>query len=182
MIARDFIAAAVVVAGCGAFGLSASCGAGGGNARQERSDVSNESNRQLLELSAHPELEILIRTGTQHWMAGEVTLVVHGSGTVEVTQRQATATASFRGTLSKDEVDAFGRMLHEHRFTAPRTSALPREAGDTPVALALYLDGAVALKVDLWEADRDDDAELGAILRAAEQLVHRVSAGKLGQP
>lgn len=185
MIRKDVLAAALAVSVSGGVGASASCGAGGaGNARQERSDVSteatNEANPQLQQLSAHPALEIMIRTGTQHWASGEITLVVHGNGAVELTQRQANETAPFTGALSKDELDAFGQALHEHRFTAPRSSAPTREPGDTPVVLTLRRDGKVVFEANLWEADRDLDADLDAILRSADQLIHRISGGKLG--
>ncbi len=190
MILRKAIAAALFAAACGGLGASASCGTGGtggtGNARQERSDVSKEAsndvNQQLLQLSANPALEILVRTGTQHWQAGEVTLLVRGDGAATVTQRQATTNAAFEGALSKEELDAFGQALQAHRFTAARTSALPREPGDTPAVLALRRAGEVVFEASLWSADRDDDADLDAILRAADQLIHRISAGKLGQP
>lgn len=187
MIPRTAQLAALLVASCCAIATGASCSGNGtrdvrpapGDARNQ---ASNDVNEQLLQLSAHPDLEILIRTGTQHWAAGEITLLLRGNGTVEVTQRQATKTTSFEGELAKDELDACGRTLHSHRFTAARTSALPREPGDVPAILTLRRDGEVVFTADLWNADRFDDADLGAILRAADQLVHRVSAGKLGQP
>lgn len=145
-------------------------------------DAANDANNQLQQLSAHPALEILIRTGTQHWASGEISLAVHGSGAVQVTQRQATTTASFEGVLSKGELDSLGRTLHEHRFTSARTSSPSREPGDTPVMLTLRRDGKVVFEANLWEADRDLDPDLDAILRVAARLIHRVSAGKLGQP
>jgi hypothetical protein len=191
VIRRDVIAAALVVSVSGGVAASTACGAGGaGSARQERSDVStavnndaaSDANNQLPQLSAHPALEILIRTGTQHWATGEITLVVRGTGVVEVAQRQATETASFEGALPKDELDSLGRTLHAHRFTASRTSAPTREPGDTPLMLTLRRDGKVVFEANLWEADRDLDSDLDAILRSAGQLLHRVSAGKLGQP
>lgn len=185
MIRRDVIAAALVISVSGGVAASTACGAGGaGSARQERSDVSTEANddasSQLQQLSAHSALEILIRTGTQHWASGEISLAVHGSGAVQVTQRQATTTASFEGVLSKGELDAFGQALHAHRFTAARTSSPSREPGDTPVVLTLRRDGKVVFEAEIWAADRDEDADLDAILRTADRLIHRVSAGKLG--
>lgn len=40
----------------------------------------------------------------------------------------------------------------------------------------------VVFEAESWEADRESDADLDAILRSADQLLHRFSAGKLGQP
>ena len=183
MTARDVIAAMLAIAAPGAVGVSASCAGGGAsNGRQQRGDMSKEANEQLRQVSAHPALEILIRTGTQHWAQGQIELVVHGDGRVAVTQRQATGTASFAGQLTRGELDAFGQALYAHRFTAARSSAPTREPGDTPVLLQLGGGGEVRFAAQSWDADRDADPDLHAILRAAEQLVHRVSAGKLGQP
>ncbi len=172
--------------GC-AVTTGASCSGGSSATRDEASNqasnqASNDVNEPLLQLSAHPTLEILVRTGTQHWAAGEITLLVNGKGTVHVIQLRASSTTSFDGTLTQAELDAFGRALHAHRFTAPRTSSLPREPGDTPATLTLRRDAKVVFAAELWSAHRDDDPDLDAILRAADQLIHRVSAGKLGQP
>jgi hypothetical protein len=114
--------------------------------------------------------------------AGEITLVVRGNGTAEVAQLQATTTTSFKGVLSRGELDAFGRTLHTHRFTAARTSAPSREPGDTPVLLTLRHAGKLTLEADIWNVDRFEDPDLDAILRTAERLIYRLSAGKLGQP
>jgi hypothetical protein len=148
------------------------------NARQEQSDVTDE----LRQVSAHPGLEIVIRTGTQHWRAGEITLTVRGNGSAEVAQHQAQASTSFKDTLDTGAVDGFGRELAQHRFTAQRASKLPREPGDTPVRLALHRAGTVAFEVQIWDGDRDGDADLDAILVASQRLVHRITKGALGRP
>jgi hypothetical protein len=158
--------------------LACACSANGNNAKQEHSDVSDE----LRQVSAHPDLEIVIRTGTEHWRAGEITLLVRGNGSASVTQRQASGTASFAASLDKDEVDAFGRELAQRRFTARRTSKMPREPDDTPVRLALQRGGKIAFELEVWDGDRDGDADLDAILVAGQRLVHRVTKGALGTP
>jgi len=158
--------------------LAGACASNGNNARQEQSDVSKE----LRQVTAHPDLQTVIRTGTEHWRAGEITLTVHGDGAATVTQRQAQGVTSFEATLKKDEVDAFGRELGERRFTTRRTSKMPREPGDTPVRLALQRGGKVAFEIQIWDADRDGDADLDAILIAGQRLVHRISKGALGRP
>lgn len=137
---------------------------------------------ELRQVSAHPDLEIVIRTGTQHWRAGEITLTVRGNGSAAVAQRQAETTASFEATLDRDDLDAFGRELARHRFTAQRTSKLPREPGDTQVRLALQRASKVEFETQIWDADRDSDADLDAILVAGQRLVHRITKGALGRP
>ena len=180
MIRRIHLYVIASVLACGANGNNGASGTNGNgtNAKQETSDVSDE----LRQLSAHPDLEVVIRTGTQHWKAGEITLKVHGDGAATVLQRQASGDTSFEATLTKDEVDRVGRELGEHRFTAQRTSKLPREPGDTPVRLALQHGGKAGFEVQIWEADRHDDADLDAILVAGRRLVHRVTKGVLGAP
>lgn len=158
--------------------LTCACAANGNNARQEQSDVSEE----LRQVSAHPDLEIVIRTGTEHWRAGEITLTVHGNGSAAVTQRQAQGVKSFEATLKTDEVDAFGRELGAHRFTARRASKMPREPGDTPVRLALQRGGTVVFEIQVWDADREGDPDLDAILIAGQRMIHHVSKGALGKP
>lgn len=67
--------------------------------------MSNEANddesTQLQQLGAHPALEILIRTGTQHWASGEISLVVRGSGTAEVTPAPGGHDGVLRGRAVK---------------------------------------------------------------------------------
>jgi hypothetical protein len=175
-----YVIASVLACACRANGSNGASGTNGigTNAKQETSDVSDE----LRHLSAHPDLEVVIRTGTQHWKAGEITLTVHGDGAATVIQRQASGETSFEATLTKDEVDSFGRELDERRFTAQRTSKLPRKPGDTPVHLALQHGGRPGFEVQIWEADRHDDPDLDAILVAGRRLIHRVTKGALGAP
>lgn len=160
-----------------AIALAGACASKGNNARQEQSVT-----EELRQLSAHPDLEVVIRTGTEHWRTGEITLTVRGDGAARVVQRQAQGATSFEATLGKDHVDALGRELAARRFTAARTSKLPREPGDTPVRLALERGGKAVFEAQLWDGDRDGDADLDAILVAGRRLVHRVSDGALGEP
>ena len=41
---------------------------------------------------------------------------------------------------------------------------------------------APTFEVQLWDADRYKDADLDAILRTADALIHEISGGKLGRP
>ena len=159
-------------------GSGGTSGTSGSHATQEPRDVSDE----LRQLTSHPDLEVVIRTGLQHWRAGEITLAVRGNGAATVTQRLATGDTSFTATLDKDEVDALGRDLDAHRFTAARTSKLPRKPGDTPVRFVLQRGDHRAFEAQIWNADRFDDADLDAILSAGQRLVWRVSNGAIGGP
>lgn len=182
MIIQKMIASLMATATCGGILVTASCGpTTAPGTPKEQPVVSSKPNDLLEQLSAHPDLQILVQTGTQHWAAGEVSLTVRGDGSVEVLQRQASSTKTFHGKLTKAETDELGLLLHQHHFTAPRTSTLPRQPGDTPLLLALRQGGKSLFDADLWEADRDSDPDLEAILRATEQLLYRVSSGALGR-
>jgi hypothetical protein len=50
------------------------------------------------------------------------------------------------------------------------------------VRLALQRGGKLAFEIQVWEADRDGDADLDAILVAGQRLVHRITKGALGRP
>ena len=75
-----------------------------------------------------------------------------------------------------------GRALADHQFTAPRTSTLPRDPGDTRLVLQLSGSGVPAFETAIWYADRFKDRDLDAILRLADDLLYTASGGKLGQP
>lgn len=185
MIRRSYryVIASVLACSCGTHGSNGASGTSGSGSptKQEANDVNGMSD-ELRQLSSHPDLVVVIRTGTQHWKAGEITLTVRGDGEAVVIQRLASGDTSFQATLTKDEVDRFGRELGERHFSARRTSKLPRNPGDTPVRLALEHGGKASFEVQIWEADRYDDKELDAILVAGRRMVHRVTRGALGAP
>lgn len=182
--AQLYVVASALACACGASGNGGAGGSNGGAvaSKQETSEVTSDLSDELRSLSAHPDLEIVVRAGTQHWKAGEITVTVRGDGAAQVVQRLASGDTRFEAALTRDEVDALGRELGQRRFTERRASKLPREPGDTPVHLALRRDGKAALEVEVWEADRDGDADLDAILIASRRLIHRITKGALGAP
>jgi len=128
------------------------------------------SNR-LRALSTHPSTEVIVVVGTEHNDNGQFTLRVSGDGSARVTQQRAGETREYSQHLDAAALDAFGKTLAENEFTRARTSSMPREPGDTPVRLQLTDGGTSQLEVDIWEADRYQDKQLAAILRAAEALI-----------
>jgi len=130
----------------------------------------------------HPAAMVTIRFGTEHFGNGEVTLAIRGDGAVSVDQRTANGLTHYDAKLAATRVAALGRALADHRFTAPRTSTLPREPGDSPLVLRLSGDGAPTFEATIWYADRFKDPDLDAILRATDDILYSASAGKLGQP
>lgn len=129
----------------------------------------------------HPDATVTIRYGTEHFGKGEITLAVRGDGAVRVDQRVAGAVNHREAQLDGARVAALGRTLAEHHFTAPRTSSLPREPGDTQLVLRLSGAGTPAFETTIWYADRFKDRDLDAILRATDDVLYTASDGKLGQ-
>jgi hypothetical protein len=130
----------------------------------------------------HPTAMVTIRFGTEHFGNGEITLAVRGDGAVSVDQRAAGAVTHYSAQLDAGRTIALGRALADHQFTAPRTSTLPRDPGDTRLVLQLSGSGVPAFETAIWYADRFKDRDLDAILRLADDLLYTASGGKLGQP
>jgi hypothetical protein len=136
----------------------------------------------LQSLDHHADVAVTVRQGTEHFDDGQITLVVRGDGKVTVDQLAAGATQHYALKLDAARVAQLGNLLAAHRFTAARTTTLPRQPGDTQLALRVERGGSQAFQAELWDADRYKDADLDAILHAADALIHEASGGKLGQP
>ena len=129
----------------------------------------------------HPTATVTIQAGTEHFGNGQVTLAMRGDGAVNVDQRVAGAVHHYTAQLDGARVAALGRALADHRFTAPRTSTMPRQPGDSQLVLRLSGDGVPTFEVTIWYADRFADRDLDAILRATDDVLATASGGKLGQ-
>lgn len=137
------------------------------------------SDADIRRLADEPDVSVEISTGTEHWEVGEITLVVAGSGAVEVIHRRAGRERRYTGSLSHDEVADFSRRLAENGFLelAPtRTDYVPDEA---TVTLALRRGGEDLHRAFLPEGERHDRDELDRLIRDYEQLVERVTGGAL---
>lgn len=133
----------------------------------------------LRALDRHPGAVVTIRYGTEHFGKGLITLRLHGDGRAEVDQLAAGKPAHDELRLTAAQVATLGQRLADHKLTAPRTTTLPRQPGDTELHLAL--DGAgPAFSIQLWYADRYKDPDLDAILQVADEVIHDVTAGRLG--
>jgi hypothetical protein len=137
------------------------------------------SDADIRRLAEDPDLSVEISTGTEHWEVGQITLVVAGTGDVEVIHRQAGAEHRYTGNLSGEELADFGRRLADEGFLelAPtRTEYVPDE---TTVTLALRRGGEDLHRAHLPEGERHDRDELDRLIRDYEQLVERVTDGAL---
>jgi hypothetical protein len=137
------------------------------------------SDADIRRLADDPDLSVEISTGTEHWQVGEITLVVAGSGDVEVIHRQAGTETRYTGSLDHDELEHFSRGLADNGFLelAPtRTEYVPDES---TVTLALRRGGEDLHRAFLPEGERHDRDELDRLIRDYEQLVERVTGGAL---
>lgn len=132
-------------------------------------------------LDRHADVAVVIRQGTEHFDDGLITLAVRGDGSATIEQLVNGATQRYAAKLDAARLATLGNTLAAHRFTAPRRTTLPREPGDTQLVLRVDRGGTPAFQAELWDADRYKDADLDAILRVADALIHEVSGGKLGQ-
>lgn len=123
---------------------------------------------------------LTIQQGTEHFDDGRITLTIDGAGAVRVEQQRAGATQRYQGQLDRAALTALAEALASHHFTQARRTSLPREPGDTPVALRFARPGSAPFVAELWNADRYRDRDLDAILRLADAQLHRASGGALG--
>jgi hypothetical protein len=151
-----------------------------GDAQKETPGPMDDSLRSL---DHQPDLSISLRQGTEHFRDGQITLTVHGDGRAEVEQLRAGTTTRTQARLPAARVTEIGRALADHRFTAPRTTSLPREPGDTPLVLRAERPGAAPLEIQLWYADRYQDRDLDAIIKLADAVIQEVrAASTAGSP
>jgi hypothetical protein len=136
----------------------------------------------LRSLDQHPGAAITIQQGTEHFRYGLITLVIRGGGAVEVDQLRSGAATHYAKPVPAARIAELGRTLAEHRLSAPRTTSLPRQPGDSPLVLRVEGLGAAPFQADLWYGDRYKDRDLDAIIRLADALVDEVSAGAVRQP
>jgi hypothetical protein len=136
--------------------------------------------QELRRLAEQHDLMVTIRSGTEHFKSGQITLTLRGDGAAAVEQARSGERATFRARFAPERVAAIGGRLADHHFTAPRRSNMPREPGDTPLELVLTRAAAPRFQASLWYADRYDDADLNAIFELYDALVFEVTGGKWG--
>jgi hypothetical protein len=131
---------------------------------------------QVLEgLGSEPDLTVLISTGIEHWRAGEITLRVHGTGTVEVEQRRSGEHGEYTGTLGADELAALGAELAAGGFTTLTRDRLTSQPDEHSVTLELRRGDEVLHREQLPEGDD----RLAGILGAYRRVVERITDGAL---
>jgi hypothetical protein len=131
---------------------------------------------ELADLPAHPDVTLSVRTGTEHWRAGEITLRARGDGDAVVHNRSRGEDRAFNGRLDPAAVADLGRQV---ALVGSAPAAADRTPGDEPVLIAVERDGESLLQLDRWHGDRYGDAALDAVLTQADRLVAQITDGEL---
>jgi len=121
-------------------------------------------------------LTIRYEIGSETW-GGRTTLTVQGNGVVEVTFDRTDQHGSWTSTLSEDEFLALVRLLVDHKVWAirgQRETGLPDEAYPTVIVEA---EGFDPLNVGMWQAEAQEHADFGPIVKVLAQIALDVSGG-----
>ena len=129
----------------------------------------------LSALAAHPDAEVTIRVGTEHWSEGRVTLAIRGSGRIRVSRERSGRCDVLEAEVSRERVDAMGRALRDAGFANLTARVGSRVPGDVPVVLELEAGDGDRYTAALWHGDRHVVPGLDRILRLHESLVAQVS-------
>jgi hypothetical protein len=134
-----------------------------------------QNNDLVRRLPGDPELAIEISEGIEHWRAGEITLIVDGSGAVEVRHRRAGEERRYLGALAPDELARFAGHLAELGFASLATIDREQPRDELTVTLSIRRSGEEVHRAEIPSGERDDDPRLAAVMAAYESLVDRVT-------
>jgi hypothetical protein len=120
-----------------------------------------------------------IRTGTEHWRAGEITLAVDGSGAASVVHRRAGQETRYDATLDESEVSGLARRLQDLDVGGTRSDIRDHKPDEMSVTLALRRHGEIVHEADRPESERHDDERFAALMGDYDRLVERLTDGAL---
>ncbi|MBP7126560.1 hypothetical protein KBD49_09375 [Myxococcota bacterium] len=134
----------------------------------------------LSDWSHHPEWEVRITTGTEHFRKGVVTLELQGDGTARIRNRRAGQDLPPReGKVPAEQVRELGSRLVALEPGNLPGGDRPRVPGDTPVVIEVRERGAVRVQARCWHSDRYDLPALDRLLEQADDLVLGLTNGEL---
>src|SRR5829696_3594219 len=120
-----------------------------------------------------------VAVGREHFRNGEVALIVHGSGEVDVVQLRSGAERDWHARLAEDRLRALADELAELDVGALRPHEGGRDPDDDPVRVALTAAGEPVHEARLWHADRFADDRLDRLLSRWQALTEEVTGGAL---
>lgn len=133
----------------------------------------------LQDLSSYPTVMITVGSGLENWRTGEISLMIKGTGDIQIHNKRAGKQREFSATKSAEWVQTFGRFLVEHQFNKSRTSDKLRPPGDVPVWMKVAHEDKVLFEINLWHADRNEDDNFDAILEFTDDLIEEITDGEL---
>lgn len=133
----------------------------------------------LQHLADHPDVAVTVRTGLADWGTGQIALVIHGNGAVEVHNLRRNDQKIYHDQFDREQVQQLGAYLSESGFTTIQPTNAPRKPGDVPVVLLIERGGEPVYQSNLWHGDRYQSPGLDGILRRSDNLVARITGGKL---
>lgn len=133
----------------------------------------------LQNLSHYPTVTIIVGSGVENWRTGEITLMVKGTGDIQIHNKRAGNEREFSAKKSAEWVQTFGQFLAEHHFSQSRSSDKLRPPGDVPVWMKATHDDKTLFEIKLWHADRNEDDDFDAILDFTDDLIEEVTDGEL---
>jgi len=136
----------------------------------------------LRNLPNHPDVTMMVQTGTEYWYTGLITLALHGNGLVEIDNRQSGSQRLFQGYITPEELQRIGTAWADAGLTTLQPSDRLRQPDDLPVVVAISQAGTRLFQAQLWEADRYENPGLDHFLKQSDALIARVTDGRLPWP
>jgi hypothetical protein len=118
---------------------------------------------------------VLVSTGTEYWRVGEITLVVHGDGAVQVRHRRSGEHTAYADRLDEDELASLGDELVRHGFA----TLAPERTHTRPDEHLVTLELRRGDEVLRHEQIPRGDERLEGILAIHRRLVERATEGAL---
>lgn len=133
----------------------------------------------LGDLSAHPDAEVALSIGTEHFGAGAITLALHGDGRIGVLNRSRGEEHRFDLRADRGRATALARELAALDLVELRAAEDPRPPGDVPIDVRVALGDQTLHHTELWYGDRWKDPRIDQLVRWFDALVEEATDGVL---
>ncbi|MBE2317529.1 hypothetical protein DVA67_016215 [Solirubrobacter sp. CPCC 204708] len=120
-----------------------------------------------------------LTTGTEHFEAGEIALRVRHGGSVEVDHRRAGDHRRYTGLLDADELARFAEAMRETGIDTLVSTRTEWATGEDTLRVEVRDGDAPVHRAEIPAGERFDDERVGRVLRAYDEVVERVTEGRL---
>jgi hypothetical protein len=121
-------------------------------------------------------LTIKYRVGIEAW-GRATTLVIQGSGAVDLTHSLTGEHSTWTSTMTEDELQELVRLLVGHKVWAirgQRETGMPDEARPNVIITA---GGLEPLYVGMWDNEAAEHPDFGPIVRELDSLAYQIKSG-----